>query len=148
MNRSLTYTFFLCLLMAWVTVYGQKGIGENKGLAQTNDFPELVQIEGIVKEIKTGPCPLTSGKSKSGTHVMVVSGDSVLNVHLGPTNRVENFIAKSEDLELKATVFRTEKLPKDHYIAQKIALGDKELVLRDGYLKPFWANRNCRAIWR
>ncbi|SHG27844.1 hypothetical protein [Flagellimonas flava] len=145
--RTKIWTIALLVLTS-MTSHAQKGAGEQQGVASSDQFPELIEINGVVSAIRTGPCEFTNGKSNSGTHLMVSSKDVIYNVHLGPTSQVKNFVAESENRTIQIVVFRTNKLPADHYIAQKILFEGNELVLRDGYLKPFWADRNCRSVWK
>lgn len=148
MKSLVASIFLLGFLLVSFGGNAQKGMGDSNGMAKTDQLPELVSLVGTVMEIKTGPCKLSTGKSNSGTHIIVQSENELFNIHLGPTNQVKEFVSSSKGQRIEVMAFRTEKLPEDHYIAQKIAYGGNELVLRDGYLKPFWANRNCRAIWK
>ncbi|MEM9648381.1 MAG: hypothetical protein AAF969_07860 [Bacteroidota bacterium] len=145
--RTKIWTLTL-LVFAGLVCHAQKGTGERQGLANDGQFPELIEINGVVSAIKIGPCELSTRKFSSGTHLMISSNDMTYNVHLGPSAQVKNFVAQSKNRTIQTIVFRTNKLPADHYIAQKIVLDENELVLRDGYLKPFWADRNCRAVWK
>ncbi|WP_431121279.1 hypothetical protein [Flagellimonas flava] len=139
---------WLSFLLLSTVLFGQKGMGDAKGVSQMDSLPNLIVLEGVIKSVSTGPCELSKGNATSGTHIWVLSNDELYNVHLGPTARIKKFVREKTEQPLTATVFRTHKLPKNHYIAQKIEINGSELVLRDGYLKPFWANKKCKAVWK
>ncbi|WP_420601899.1 hypothetical protein [Flagellimonas sp.] len=139
------------MVLIWVmvfctTAYSQKGMGESDGLASQKAIPDFVTLKGTVQEIKRGPCTFTVGKSISGTHLLIKSDEAVFNVHLGPTTKIYNFVSDSKDSEVEVTVFRTKKLPNNHYIAKELVYNKDTLMLRDGYLKPFWANRKGKEL--
>lgn len=141
--------FVLALSGTFTTLTAQKGMGETEGIAKGNEIPTLQTISGLVTEVKTGPCTYTTGKSTSGTHVMVqTADDAILNIHLGPTARIFDFIEEAEGHQLEAVVFRTEKLPKNHFIAKELEYNGNKLVLRNGYLKPFWAHKGRKEFWK
>lgn len=149
MKNFIKLTLFISILMVFSFGYGQKGTGESKGVAKQADIPELITFEGTVYDIKSGPCTYTVGKAVSGTHLKIRTDYKVfIDVHLGPTSKVNKFVANSKGKNIKVIVFRTERLPKDHYIAKEIELDGNKLVLRDGYLKPFWANKRGKELWK
>ncbi len=139
----------ICLMAAYTMGHSQKGMGESDGVARKGDIPELVTLKGVVQEIKKGPCTYTAGKSLSGTHLIInTAEEAILNVHLGPTKKVYQFVSNSKNNEIEIIGFRTKKLPKDHYVAKKITFDNSELVLRDEYLRPFWANKRSKEFWK
>lgn len=139
----------ICFLATYAMGHSQKGMGESEGVASKGEIPELVTLKGVVQEIKKGPCTYTAGKSVSGTHLIInTAQEVVLNVHLGPTKKVYEFVANSMNDEIEFIAFRTKKLPKDHYIAKELVYKDDELVLRDEYLRPFWANKRSKEFWK
>lgn len=148
MKFAVKSVVFICLMAIATTVHSQKGMGESEGMAEKGKIPELVPIKGVVEKIKKGPCTFAVGKSISGTHLIISTPEeSVLNIHLGPTTRVYEFVANSKGGEIAIVAFRTKKLPKGHYIAKELVYNGDKLVLRDGYLKPFWARGNGREFW-
>nr|WP_298926113.1 hypothetical protein [uncultured Allomuricauda sp.] len=149
MKRVVKSVVLICLLSVFATGHSQKGMGESKGVASKGITPELVTLKGVIQEIKKGPCTYTTGKSTSGTHLIInTAHEVVLNVHLGPTKKVSEFVDNSINDEIEIIAFRTEKLPKDHYIAKELIYNDDELVLRDEYLRPFWANKRSKGFWK
>jgi hypothetical protein len=46
------------------------------------------------------------------------------------------------------TVFQTDKLPKDQFIAKEVAINGESTVLRDDKLKPVWAGKNPKGKMR
>ncbi|WP_190808827.1 hypothetical protein [Flagellimonas sp. S3867] len=138
----------ICMMSVFTVAHSQKGMGESEGLSSKGTKAELVTLKGTVKEIKKGPCTFTTGKSTSGTHLLVTSNGTMFNVHLGPTKKVYNFVADSDGDQIEIVAFRTVKLPKDHYIAKELVYNGNELVLRDKNLKPFWAKNRGQGVWK
>jgi hypothetical protein len=121
--------------------FGQKGVGDTDGIARQADKPEIVQLSGTIREVKTGPCEKTTGPSREGTHVVLEtpSGDK-LNIHLGPAVKVGEMVEDlAADQQVTVAAFRTDKLPKDAYVAQSLTVGAKQIELRDKDLRPVWA---------
>lgn len=148
MKTLINSTFFSVAILIAFAGYAQKGSGEASGLSRQGVNPELVKLEGMIQAIEQGPCKYTTGKSTSGTHLILVTKDRTLNIHLGPTSEVLDFVANSENAELSVTAFRTNRLPKDHYIAKEFVLNESNIVLRDDKLKPLWADRYGKEKWR
>ncbi len=127
----------------------QRGVGDNVGVAQQAVKPEVVQFSGTVKAIVTEPCELTTGRSTTGTHVVLTkNGEGELNVHLGPASSVEFATAKlvvGQDVTVDA--FRTEKMKQNHYVAQSLTADGGTVQLRDQNLQPLWANAGLRGTW-
>lgn len=151
-----------CAVFAAVIAYGmglgtawaQRGVGEPTGVAQQAEKPEVVSLSGDLVEVVTGPCEHTTGPSLLGTHLLIktqkkdkkTQKDETLNVHLGPAARVEFLV---EGLSAGTTVsingFRTEKMEKNHYVAQTVSYGDRTVRLRDENLRPVWAGGRGRG---
>ncbi|TAI48916.1 hypothetical protein [Flagellimonas allohymeniacidonis] len=149
MKNFMLFLFLVALAGPLTTLNAQKGMGESEGIAKTGEIPEMQTISGLVTEIKKGPCTYTVGKSVSGTHLMVQTEDDVvLNIHLGPTAKIFDFIEDAKGHHLEAIVFTTEKLPENHFIAKEVTYNENKLVLRNGYLKPFWAHKKGREYWK
>lgn len=149
MKSFIKLALFISILAVCTMGYAQKGMGESKGVAEKGDIPELITFKGKVYDIKSGPCTYTVGKAVSGTHLKIRNDYKVfIDVHLGPTSKVSEFVANSKGKKIKVVVFRTDKLPDDHYIAKEIEFDGNKLVLRDGYLKPFWANKRGKEFWK
>nr|WP_298789920.1 hypothetical protein [uncultured Allomuricauda sp.] len=148
MKNYIKSVVFICFISVFTIAHSQKGMGESEGLSSKGTKAELVTLKGTIEEIKKGPCALTTGKSVSGTHLLIISKGTTLNVHLGPTKKVYNFIADADGDQIEIIAFRTEKLPKDHYLAKELVYKGNELVLRDENLKPFWAKNRGRVVWK
>lgn len=139
-NDAVLATAVLCG-MAVSAAQAQRGVGDPSGVARQALKPEVVSISGKVLEVKTGPCENTTGWSLFGTHFHMKTKDGdTLNIHLGPTGPVD-FLARELSAGTKVNVqgFRTEKMPKGHYVAKTVAYEDQTIVLRDASLQPVWA---------
>jgi hypothetical protein len=127
------------------TVTAQRGTGERKGIARQAVQPAVQTIVGTLKEIKTGPCEEATGASPIGTHLILQADKETYNLHLGPASEVKDVVGIVRVGEkVETTVFRTARLPKDHYVAVTVKSGDKEIVLRDDSLRPRWAGGGGR----
>ena len=58
----------LCLS---VTALGQRGVGDDGGVAQWRTKPETMRLSGKLEEIDTGPCGRTTGRAQIGTHLVL-----------------------------------------------------------------------------
>ena len=147
MGRTFKSLVVLALLACY-TAYAQKGMGTAEGSAQ-NDFPiDLVELHGVAQHVEEAPCANTLGKSTSGMHLtLLTTEEKEVNVHLGPTWAVSIWTEGIEGHTVKLVVFRTQKLPENHFIAKELEWDDQKAVFRDGYLKPFWANRYEKEVW-
>lgn len=125
-----------------LTGYSQKGVGESEGLSRQGQTPEFFEFLGTLEKIEIGPCEHTTGKSVSGTHLMIRTMDKeMLNIHLGPTadmSKIVEGITVGDEIGVK--VFRTEKLPADSYIDKELTIKGQTIVLRDETLKPVWSS--------
>jgi hypothetical protein len=137
----------LMMLVPASLAVAQRGTGARDGVARQLVKPEVVSIAGELKEIRTGPCQHTTGRSPIGTHLILTVGQEELNVHLGPATEV---VAMVEELNfgdtIEADVFRTERLSPDEYVAVSVTAAGKQYVLRDSSLRPIWAGNGRR--WR
>lgn len=136
-------------MLATITGYAQKGIGERNGVAEEAIPVALVEMNGTVEKVHEGPCTYTAGNSVSGIHLTVsTENQETANIHLGPTWAISVWVEGMEHGDqVKLVVFRTEKLPKGHFIAKELEWDGQRAQLRDGYLKPFWAGRYGKEAW-
>jgi len=130
------------VLVLNLSAFAQKGLGDTRGISRTNIQPEIENIEGILDQVKTGPCEHTTGKAITGTHLFIDTGelDQLINVHLGAAYAVESYVNElkpGQFVEIQA--FRTEKMKPYEFIAKAITTNGKTLHLRDENLRPFWA---------
>jgi len=147
--KTINKSVFLIVFCFIASVgFAQKGTGENDGISRQRLNPELLQMEGTIEEIESGPCKYTTGKSVSGTHLMVRTQSQLINVHLGPTSEVSKLFSATEGDLIAMTVFQTERLPKDQYIAKEVTVNGKTTILRDETLKPVWAGKYPKEKWR
>lgn len=110
---------------------------------------ELVELHGMALNLSEGLCDHTTEDPIYGMHltVEIAEQQEVMYVHLGPVWAVSVWTEGIEGQPVKLTAFRTEKLPENHFIAKELEWDGQKAVFRDGYLKPFWANRYEREIW-
>jgi hypothetical protein len=119
----------------------QRGMGDPTGVARSGERPAIVTLSGEVLEVKTEPCANSTGRSPAGTHFLLKAGHGkTLNIHLGPAAMVE-FVAKDlvPGKAVKVDAFQTEKMPADHYVAQRLSYDGRSVSLRDETLQPVWA---------
>lgn len=148
MKKIIKPTIFISLMMLTMIGYSQKGVGESQGVSKQGIKPQIVTLKGTVEEILTEPCKYTTGKSISGTHLIIKTNQKqTLNIHLGPTTEVSGFVEDIDGNEIEIKAFRTDKLPSDHYIAKELMSKDETTVLRDETLKPFWAGKYGKERW-
>lgn len=143
MNKFVTTLMTLLVLAVFSLplATAQKGMGEATGVARQAVKPPVIQITGILTDIKIGPCENTTGRSPMGVHLIVLDrSDNDLNLHLGPMGALDHVIEQlAVGQSLSAEAFRTERMPEDSYIAKSLMLEDKVIHLRDDNLRPSWA---------
>ena len=140
--------FFLSLaLLATVPLVSpamaQKGMGEPGGVARQAEKPPVESLSGTIKDIKTGRCERTTGRSVEGVHLIVQAPDNrTINLHLGPASALADTIQKlSPEETITFEAFRTDRMPKDAYVAKSLTAGGKTFALRSDSLRPKWASR-------
>ncbi len=119
----------------------QKGTGEPTGVARQGLKLPIEAMSGTIKDIKIGPCEKTTGRAKEGAHLLVLAPDGrTINLHLGPTFALRDELKQlAAGQEISFDAFRTDRMPKDAYIAKSIKAGDKLFTLRNDSLRPRWA---------
>jgi len=136
----------LAVLALAATAWAQRGMGDPQGLARQGLRPDIVTIEGTVKETVIGPCELTTGRSFQGAHLIVTTdAGKEYNVHLGPSRFVKkatNALTEGDPVTLR--VFHTDRMPEDNYVAVAVKAGDQTIRLRNKNLRPVWAGRRGR----
>lgn len=120
---------------------GQRGTGQTEGVARQGEPPPIMTLSGVVEEVQTGECEMTTGRASIGAHVIIQTDEQgAANLHLGPTAAVEDLIDRLQpDTPIEADVFQTERMPEDAYVAQAITVGDDSFTLRNDTLRPMWA---------
>lgn len=144
-HRNLKFALFISFCLVAFTSYSQKGTGDKNGVSRQQLNPELLKMEGTIEKVESGPCKYTTGKSIKGTHLMVKTEDGLVNIHLGPMTEVSKLLSANEGDQIKITVFKTDKLPKDQFIAKEIILNEEHIVLRDENLKPVWSGKKTKG---
>ncbi|NBC64300.1 MAG: hypothetical protein GVY07_01385 [Bacteroidetes bacterium] len=125
-----------------LSAFAQRGMGDSNGVARLGEEPTIVTFEGILNQIKTGPCEHTTGNSIIGTHLFIdIEGsDQLVNVHLGAAYAVEPFLVELETgnmIEIEA--FQTKEMEALEYVAIKLTSNGYSFELRDENLRPIWA---------
>lgn len=143
MRRGLA--LLVAVALSWAvgatTAYAQKGVGDAEGVARQAVKPKVVSISGKVVAVKTEPCKMTTGPSYLGTHFLLQTpAGKELNIHLGPANMVGQLAERlAAGRKVNVEGFRTDKMQREHYVAQSVALGKDVIELRDDALRPVWA---------
>ena len=121
----------------------QKGMGEPGGVARQAVKPPSEVMSGTIKDIKTGRCERTTGRFVEGVHLIVQAQDNrTINLHLGPASPLADIVQKlAPGQEITFEAFRTDRMPKDAYVAKSLTAGGKPFALRNDSLRPKWASR-------
>ena len=124
-------------LIAYCAVYGQ------------NEIPvKLIQLDGIVQNIEKTSFPYSANESELGIHLIVCTDEAKeLNVYLGPVWAVAVWVDGIEGQPVHLEVFTAENLPDNHFIAKAMHWDGQLAEFRDGYLKPFWADKYDKEVW-
>ncbi|MBJ7533276.1 hypothetical protein JDN40_04035 [Rhodomicrobium vannielii ATCC 17100] len=118
----------------------QKGTGESSGVARQGLKLPIKAMSGNIEAIKIGRCEKTTGRADEGAHLIVQMPDAKINLHLGPTFALRDELKQlSVGQNISFEAFRTDRVPKDAYIAKSIKAGDKVFALRNDSLRPIWA---------
>ena len=143
-NKLLTIILSIAVLSALGPPgFAQRGMGDADGVVRQGLKLDAVILRGDVVRIITGPCEKSTGRSESGTHfIMKTEQGEERNIHLGPTQQVQEVTDMlSTGINVTATVFRTEKMPKGNYNAITITVDNKMMRLREQNLRPVWAGK-------
>jgi hypothetical protein len=121
----------------------QKGMGEPAGVARQAVKPSIEAMSGSIKEIKTERCQRTTGRFVEGVHLMVLAQDNrTINLHLGPASPLADVVQQlSPGEQITFEAFRTDRMPKDAYVAKSLNAGGETFALRNDSLRPKWAGR-------
>ena len=109
---SVAMALLLGLLFA-VPAAAQKGMGEPTGVARQAVKPPIESMSGTIKDIKTGPCERTTGRSLEGVHLIVqAENGKTINLHLGPAAALEDVLDQlSVGQQITFEAFRTDAMP-------------------------------------
>jgi hypothetical protein len=125
-------------------------MGEWTGVARQEARPDVVTYSGKVLAVQTEPCENTTGGAYLGTHFLLkTSAGEKLNIHLGPAISVD-FVTDELPIggKVEVDVFRTAKMPENHYVAQVLTFDETTIRLRDENLRPVWAGGSAAAATR
>jgi hypothetical protein len=144
MNATIPTLAALIVLMATPgSALAQKGLGDTEGIARQGlDLPVL-DLSGVVDEVVTEQCAMTTGRAAIGAHMILKTpDDTILNIHLGPAAALAELLDSLRPGESVAvTAFRTDPMPANAYVARTITVGDMDFALRDDALRPNWQIR-------
>ena len=144
MNTLLKFIMLAVLLFLAIIALAQKGTGNPDGISRQGLNPELMEFNGTIESIESGPCKYVTGKSQNGTHLLLQTEEKTLNIHLGPTAEINKRFSGEEGDKISLVAFSTDKLPEDHYIAKELMIEGETVVLRDENLKPVWAGKRAK----
>ena len=134
---------FVAVALASLTApaWAQRGTGEDAGIVRQGLSPDILTVTGTVADLKIEPCAMTTGRSIVGAHILLATPDGTeLNIHLGPATDLADLVADVQKGDsVTASVFRTDRLPADAYIARDLTIDDASYILRDASLRPVWA---------
>ncbi|MBT3070111.1 hypothetical protein KKP04_04415 [Rhodomicrobium sp. Az07] len=124
----------------------QKGTGESSGVARQGLGLPIEAMSGTIEAVKVGRCEKTTGRSAEGAHLIVQMPDAkTINLHLGPTFALRDVLKQlSVGQNISFEAFRTERMPKDAFIAKSVKAGDKVFAFRNDSLRPVWARGRGR----
>jgi hypothetical protein len=139
--KFITFTAVALSMTGAMPALAQRGTGESTGIARETVRPAVVEVTGKLKAIEVGPCENTTGRYPIGSHLLLTTSDNKeINIHIGPAAMSKSLTKQlTVGNELKAKVFRTERMAKNHYVAQAVYVDGKAVELRDANLRPYWA---------
>lgn len=148
MHNTKSIFFAVALLTVTFLGHAQKGTGNKTGIARSGFVTETTHVSGQIQKVLTEPCTQTTGRYSQGTHLLVKSDQGqvrVINVHLGPTQEVSDMTEQLErGQEIQLTLFRTNDMPDEQYIAKELTSKNRSYVLRDENFRPLWAGSSGR----
>ena len=146
--KRLVASIVAALLISAVGItsaHAQRGMGDSEGVARQagNVAVKKKELSGVVLKVETGPCEQTTGRANTGTHVLIKrKQDKEANIHLGPKAAVQHIASRlSAGQTLTVKAYRTEKMPKTHFVAQSLTFDDETIELRDDSLRPTWVGK-------
>ncbi|HEC03153.1 MAG TPA: hypothetical protein ENI81_06405 [Phycisphaerales bacterium] len=140
----------MALMTMGTTTWGQRGIGDNDGVTRQAIETQQTSIQGKIKEIVIEKCENTTGPFDIGMHLLLTTDETKqYNVHLGPAVIVRDLIDQLEvGKSVTVKAYRTEKMPKENFVAIVLKYDGKTVRLRDENLRPVWAGGQGRSWGR
>jgi hypothetical protein len=124
----------LLLLFSWAQLSAQKAPPASTKPPKY-DLDTESKTKGIVEEVKLPP----KGSEREAAHLMVKSGDSIVDVYLCPGSFLDDMgIRFSKGDEVSLTGSKVKQGDADLVLAREVAKGTDTLVLRDEKGKPVW----------
>jgi hypothetical protein len=150
MKQLNNFLITMSLIVLALPVMAQRGTGSSTGVARSSVDAEISSVSGTIKEVLIGPCESTTGRSNSGSHIIIhTPDDAELNIHLGPSVEVASIVDDCiPGKNVKCKVFRTPDLPKSNYVAIELETESRYYTLRDSNLRPVWAGRGRNRFRR
>jgi hypothetical protein len=109
---------------------------QNKEAAPQYDPRTEATFKGTVEEVRDRNCPVSRGM---GSHILLKTGDTTIEVHVAPTNFVKNYdvvFEKRDQIEVIGSKVNFEGV--DAIFAREIRSGNDTFVFRDKDGKPIW----------
>ena len=141
-TKKLVVIMALTVLMTTGTItWGQRGVGDNEGVVRQAIETQRTALKGTIKEIVIEKCENTTGPFGIGLHLLLTTGEKKqYNVHLGPAVLIKDMVKPLEaGQSVTVKAYRTEKMPKEDFVAITLTFDGKTLRLRDENLQPIWA---------
>ncbi len=136
--KRLTMAVFLLVVFGLVLTVVAQGPGtRGMGFGPYNTATETT-VTGTVQAVQQHP---GAGGRGVGTHLLLKTKDSTLDVHVGPSWWVDKQavkFAEGDTVEVTGSMLKTN----DGMLAKEIKKGDKTLSLRNPAGRPLWAGRN------
>jgi len=131
----------MTLMTTGTTTLGQRGVGDNEGVARQAIETQRTAIKGTIKEIVIEKCENTTGPFGIGIHLLLTTGEKKqYNIHLGPAVLIKDLVKTLEaGQSVTVKAYRTEKMPEENLVAITFKFDGKTLRLRDENLRPIWA---------
>jgi len=99
------------------------------------DLQNESKTKGIIAEVKLPP----KGSEKQAAHLMVKSGESIVDVYLCPGSFLDDMgVSFSKGDEVSLTGSKVKQGDADLFLAREVAKGTDTLVLRDDKGNPVW----------
>ena len=99
------------------------------------DLQSETKMKGIIQEVKLPP----KGSPREAAHLMVKSGDSILDVYLCPSSFLDDMgtsFNKGDEISLTGSKVKQSDL--ELILAREVIKGTDTLVLRDDKGNPVW----------
>jgi hypothetical protein len=114
--------------------------------SQKFQMPKIVEVEGVLEEVKDQDCPKNMCRESTTTLIMLKTKDGkMVKLHLGPTSLTKPMVEKlKKGSQLKAKAFQVPRMAQDEMIVQEISQDGTVVLFRDEMLIPVWAKGQSR----